>query len=116
MRFDFRKMRSTTMVLFVFICMATFYVTMAENNQCMCKCCKGSDCKDDMDMFTIDGCTTQLCIEQCQENYPQYCTGDGVTVDGECMGSMGKSSHIFNQYTTLGALILAFIAMAIFRI
>jgi hypothetical protein len=25
-------------------------------------------------------------------------------------------SHIFNQYTTLGALILAFIAMTIFRI
>ncbi len=86
MHFDFRKMRSTIVVLFVFICMTTFYVTMADDNQCMCNCCRGTDCKMIPQMFTIDGCTSEKCAAQCPTHFPDDCSGPAVTkVEGMCM-------------------------------
>ncbi len=117
MYFDSRKMRLTTVLIFAFICMATLYVTTADDLLCMCNCCVGSGCKAKWldPMFPIDPqCTTEACIAACPGKFPDQCGQDHSVVDGMCMS--GGASHTFNQYTTMGALILAFITTTIFRI
>ncbi len=66
-------------------------------------------------MFDIPECNMDTCTSACRTHYEEQCGQDDSKLDAMCMAADGVS-HIFNQYTTLGALILAFIAMTIFRI
>jgi hypothetical protein len=123
MHFDFSKMRSTIVLTFVLIFMATLYVTTADNLQCMCSCCIGDGCQEqNQAMFDMSPCTDDACKTECPNKYPDICGQSDSKVDAMCMAPMtttlppSSTSHIFNRYTTLGAFILAFVATVMFRI
>jgi len=122
MRFCFRKMRSTTVLIFVLAFMTTLYMTMADDQQCMCSCCSGDGCTGvSTACFNMTGCDDTTCTDMCKKNDPTHCNLPDSKVEPMCMpyGSnmcMSAASQIFNRYTTLGAFILVFIATAMFRI
>ena len=119
--FFFREMQSTTVLLYVFICMTTLYITKADKNQCMCVCCKDGNCKSNFQWFSLQDCTDQKCAAYCPSQYPSDC-GAGTTTDQSmCMddpssSSPGPTPSSFSRQTASGVFTLACVFTAIFRI
>jgi hypothetical protein len=130
MCFRFSKMRLTTLWIFILIFIAILYITTADYLQCMRSCCRGADCTSvNLPMFDMNLCSDELCGVQCKRRYAVDCGSPDSRMEAMCMAPLStttatpmttatcmSASHIFNQYTTLGAFILAFIATVMLRI
>jgi len=106
-------MRSITALIFALLCVTAVRTVTADDPQCMCTCCSGDGCTPfDEPGFSLTNCTDAMCLENCKTRYPTDCAGENPNLVAMCM----SASHIYNRYTTIGAFILVFSVIAMFRI